>query len=89
MQKKDTTPRKKSASNEQPARAELRKKLARDLAAVLANPECPTMLYDQVAEGITEMSSRLGDAYWHQPEQIERDINAYIASEEKRQGGAS
>lgn len=71
------------------SRGELRKQLAQDLARILQNPECPTMLYNDVAESITTMSSEIDDAFWHSPEQIERSLNAYIASEEKRKGGAS
>ncbi len=32
--------------------AELRRQLARDITAVLANPECPTALYNDIASGI-------------------------------------
>jgi hypothetical protein len=76
MSKKTTTPR--AASN----RMELRRKLARDLASILANPETPTVLYNDIADSITDMSSEID---YNSAEMIERSVNAYFAKEEKRQ----
>ncbi len=81
MSKKSSTPRPSAASN----RIELRKQLARDLARILANPETPVSLYNDIADSITEMSSEID---YNSAEMIERSITAHIVKEEKRKGGA-
>jgi hypothetical protein len=43
------------AKTKQPTRAELRKKLARDISAVFANPELPTVVYNGLAEAMNEL----------------------------------
>jgi hypothetical protein len=84
MQKKNTTsPRKTTTS---PSRAQLRAKLARDLAAVISNPETPVLLYNEIADVLCDMSS---DINYHTPEMIERTIAAHVEREAKRAGGAS
>ncbi len=77
------------AKTKQPTRAELRKRLARDLHSILTNPETPTMLYNEIGGAVCEMSSDITDEYWHSPEMLERTIAAHVAKEEKRKGGAS
>jgi hypothetical protein len=54
-QKKSTT--KKQTASKQKSRAELRKQLARDLAAALSNPEIPVMLYNEITDAITDFQS--------------------------------
>jgi hypothetical protein len=39
------------------SRAELRRQLARDLAAALANPEMPVKLYNDISDAITDFQS--------------------------------
>ncbi len=80
MSKKSSTPRPSAASN----RIELRKQLARDLAAVMSNPETPVSLYNAIGDELCEMSS---DISFHTFEMIERSITAHIVKEEKRKGG--
>lgn len=84
--KKSNTPGKRTATKGKTSE-ENRRELAEHIAAILANPETPTILYNDIAESLTTMSSEIGDDFWHSPEMIERDLNAYIASEEKRKGG--
>jgi hypothetical protein len=79
--RKSSTPRPSAASN----RIELRKQLIRDLASILANPETPTVIYNDIANSITDMSSEID---YNTAEMIERSVNAYFAKEEKRKGGA-
>jgi hypothetical protein len=43
------------AKIKQPTKAELRKRLARDIAAVFANPELPTVVYNGLAEAMNEL----------------------------------
>ncbi len=76
--RKDSTPKKA------PTKAQQRARLARDLSAVLSNPECPPVLYNDIGEAPCDMSS---DIDYHTPEMVERTINAHIAREEKRKGG--
>jgi hypothetical protein len=80
---------KQASTRKQPTRAELRQRLAQDLASILANPECPTMLYNEIGGAITEMSSDLTDTFWHSPEMIERSLIAHTSKEEKRQKGGA
>ncbi len=80
MSKKSSTPRPSAASN----RIELRKQLARDLAAVMSNPETPVSLYNAIGDELCEMSS---DISFHTFEMIERSITAHIEKEAKRAGG--
>jgi hypothetical protein len=78
-QKKNSTRKKKS-------RAELRREIAQHLAAVLANPETPVMLYNDIAESLSDMSS---DINYDTAEMIERSLTAHVAKEEKRQKGSA
>jgi hypothetical protein len=80
------TTRKKAQTNapRKPTPAELRRQLARDLASVLRNPECPVMLFNDIADRVTDMSS---DLNWYSAEQIERSLNAHIQKEAARKGG--
>ncbi len=78
MSKKTTTPRAAS----KPSRIELRKQLARDLAAVMSNPETPVLLYNDIGDVLCEMSS---DINYHTPDMIERTIAAHVVREAKRQ----
>ncbi len=79
MQKKSSTPRTSPAT---PSRMELRRQLARDLAAVMSNPETPVLLYNDIGDVLCEMSS---DINYHTPEMIERTIAAHVVREAKRQ----
>jgi hypothetical protein len=63
---------------------ELRRKLARDLAAVMSNPETPVLLYNDIGDVLCEMSS---DINYHTPDMIERTIAAHVEREAKRAGG--
>ncbi len=83
MQKKSNIPRKSAASK--PSRLELRRKLARDLAAVMSNPETPSNLYNAIADEVCMFSEKID---FHTAEMLERGVNAYYAKEEKRKGGA-
>jgi hypothetical protein len=58
-QKKSSTPRASAAKK--PTRAELRRQLARDLAAALANPEIPAKLYNEITDAILDFQSRCID----------------------------
>lgn len=75
---------------EDSAPEQLRRELARNLAEIMANPETPAALYNDIGEFVCAMSSEIGNDYWHSPEMLERSLNAYIACEEKRtqKGGA-
>jgi hypothetical protein len=75
---------KSTTKQQKKSRGELRKQLARDISSILNNPECPAVLFNDIADSITEMSSDLGDEFYHSPEIIERGLNAHIAKEEKR-----
>ena len=79
---------KKSTTNQpKKSRAELRKQLARDLSSILSNPECPVLLFNDIAETVCDWSSDLGGTFYHSPDVLERCINAHIAREEKRTRG--
>ncbi len=82
MSKKTTIRRAAS----KPSRIELRRKLARDLAAVMSNPETPATLYNAIGDELCEMSEAIS---FHTFEMIEHSITAHVAREEKRKGGAS
>ncbi|HEY0003738.1 MAG TPA: hypothetical protein VGB17_02920 [Pyrinomonadaceae bacterium] len=43
-------------------RAELRKQLAHDITSILANPECPTALYNDLASGVLEIFNAIPTA---------------------------
>lgn len=79
---KKAATRKGSASK---TRAQLRKELARDLAAILANPETPLPLYNAIADEVCDLSEKID---FHTPEMLERSVDAYYAAEAKRKGGA-
>ncbi len=79
--RKSSTPRTTPAT---PSRMELRRKLARDLAAVMSNPETPVLLYNDIGDVLCEMSS---DINYHTPDMIERTIAAHVEREAKRAGG--
>jgi hypothetical protein len=78
MAKKSTTAQKKS-------RAELRKDLARNISAILNNPECPEILHQDIAQSVSYMSESVN---FHAPEMLARIVEAYFANEDKRKGGA-
>ncbi len=46
-------------AKKQPSKVELRKKLARDIAAVFANPELPTVVYNGLAEAMDELFNNI------------------------------
>ncbi len=75
------------AKTKQPTRAELRKKLARDVAAILSNPETPYKLYNDIADCLTDMFNDLSSTFYHAPDIIERTIEARRREEEKRKAG--
>jgi hypothetical protein len=52
--KKSNTPK-----TNQPTRAELRKKLARDLAAVFSNPELPVSLHNDIGDALNDLFNDL------------------------------
>lgn len=80
----------KNTTNREKTKQELRRDVAAHVAAIMANPETPATLYNDLADSITTMSSDLKDDFWHSPEQIERSINAHIAREARRtKGGAA
>src|SRR3954468_20286704 len=39
---------------QQKSRTDLRKQLAQDIASILANPECPAVLYNDIADNCTQ-----------------------------------
>ncbi len=47
------------AKVKQPTRAELRKRLARDIAAVFANPETPSIIYNGLAHAMDDLFNAL------------------------------
>jgi hypothetical protein len=75
---------KSKSTKQQKSRAELRTQLARDLASIMANPETPSTLYNEIADCLCDMSSEID---YNAPEMIERCISAHISREEKRKGG--
>jgi hypothetical protein len=77
MQKKDT-------AKPKPTKANLRAKLARDLAAVLANPATPVTLYNAIADCLCDFETRRD---FHTAAHIETTIATYYASEIERKGG--
>lgn len=85
MQKKVSTPRTRAAK--QPTRAELRAKLARDIASILSNPETPATFYNSIADEMTAWQNvRDNDLQngWRSVGFIENCLDAYQRSEEKR-----
>jgi len=60
-------------------KAEQREKLARDLAAVLANPEIPACLYNGISEAIAEFESECinYDALLYSAETIGKALEMY------------
>jgi hypothetical protein len=56
-QKKSSTARKSAASKPPQAvvRAELRKKLARDIVSIFNNPECPACIGNALSEGTSDL----------------------------------
>ncbi len=85
--KKSSTPRKSASSK--PTREQLREQLAADIASILANPECPTALYNDISDNVCTWSSDYCNAVNETPDYIESCLLAHIANEEKRKGGAS
>jgi hypothetical protein len=80
-----------SAKNSKPqskkSRGELRKQLARDIASILANPECPVDLYNDIAENVVNWSTDYCNLVNETPEYIHNCLEAHLATEEKRKGG--
>lgn len=56
MSKKKSNTKQQTGSK-QKSRAELRKQLARNLAAALSNPEIPVKLYNDISDAITDFQS--------------------------------
>lgn len=77
----------KKSTTKKPSREELRKQLAENVAAILANPECPTNLYNAVADAITDWTNATLTLRANSAEFIEQNLVDYIAAEEKRKGG--
>jgi hypothetical protein len=85
--KSKATPARKGAKDK-PTRAELRRRLALALSEVLANPETPSGLYRSMSDWIADYESAYLAAQKHNPDHIEKSLNAYIEREEKRKEGA-
>jgi hypothetical protein len=81
--KKTTTPRKGAANK--PNRAELRRKLARDIVSILNNPETPSFLYNNLADCVTTLEQSND---WITVDHIEGSLSNYLRGEETRKGGA-
>jgi hypothetical protein len=80
--KKSTT--KKQTTGNQKSRAELRKQLARDIASITSNPECPARIYNGLADGILEVfNSTPGNLFDTSEEYILSVLNAFAAADEK------
>ena len=76
---------KTAATRKGKSRAELRARLARDIASILANPETPVALYNDITERLGDYESEID---YHTPEMIEHSLAAHEAREAKRKGGA-
>jgi hypothetical protein len=84
--------RKNSKQQQQKSRAELRKQLARDLASILANPECPTGLFNDIADNCTqwqEARDNADETGWKREPFILECFEAYQRQEEKRTKGGT
>jgi hypothetical protein len=80
----------KTSTKKQKSRAELRRELARDIAAILRNPETPLDLYNTVRGEVVDWSTDYCNNEAHEPDYIERCLNAFKHNEQKRtKGGAS
>jgi hypothetical protein len=67
-----------------PTRAELRKQLARDITSILANPECPTVIYNDLAGAVLEIFNSTPTARLDQSEEYTLALlNEYAAAQEK------
>lgn len=56
--------------------------LAYNIASILDHPDTPKILYDSIAEALTEMSSHID---YHTQDMIERTLEAYEKSGERKQ----
>ena len=69
------------------SRAELLRELARNIAAIFANPECPERIYDALADAMLEIHNRTSGKVLDESEDYQLAIlNAYVETREK--GGA-
>jgi hypothetical protein len=85
MSKNTKEPQKKS-------REEWRKQLAHDLASILANPETPIRLYNDIADNCTEWQEardNADDEGWRSVPFILECLEAYQPAEEKRTKGGT
>lgn len=68
----------------QPNRTELRKKLARDIAAIFANPETPTVIYNGLGDTMNELHNNIPGARLDQSEAYNLALlDAYFEAEQK------
>lgn len=80
---------KKPTTRKKTSRLELRQKLARDIASILANPETPCGLHNAITDATTAWTQAYLDATPHDPARILLDLEHYYRAEEKRtKGGA-
>ncbi len=83
--KKSSTPR--TSASSKPSRIELRQQLARDLAAVLANPELPVPLHNDIGEGLNDLFNNL-PRHLICIDETEGYINLLLDAVEAAKGGA-
>jgi hypothetical protein len=82
MSEKKSTPSKKR----KPTRAGLRKQLARNIAAILANPETPVRLYNEISDCVMEFES-VDHSPLESADNIERALDTYARFEASRTKG--
>jgi hypothetical protein len=75
------------AKAKQRTKAKLRAKLARNVAAILSNPETPAKLYNDLADSLCDMFNDLTSEFYYSPDIIERTIDARRMEEEARKAG--
>ena len=77
------------AKTKQKTKAEHRAQLARDIASILANPETPAMLYNELGGCVTELANHVS---FNTSVMIEAILTAYETREQirkaERTGGA-
>jgi hypothetical protein len=88
MQKKNTTPRKKGLDvrKREENHDELRRKLARDLAAIFANPVTPIRLHNGLGELLNDLFNDL-PAEQARIDETEPYINLLLERIEEAKGG--
>jgi hypothetical protein len=77
---------KKPSKRKTATREENRRRLAADLARVLANPETPEGLYNAIADQHSTWESEIK---WHEAPELLRALNNYARKEAERTGGRS